>query len=149
PLEVLPRHGESFVLLKPDRPWWPTAGHGRTLRVPLSRLPDGFKPLLPKNKDGKLLLGYPLHVINPRSDESQPFLRPVTTFRCRFDVSDTHLEVHVPSMPPAIVQDWLRDQKRYGGWNITRLKSWLLLDDEAADLRDDDDVAAPEFVEIP
>lgn len=149
PMEVLPRHGESFVLLQPDRPWWPTAGHGRSLRVPLSRLPDGFKPQLAKNQGRKLLIGYPLHVINPRNEESQPFLRPVTTFRCRFDVSDTHLDIHVPSMPPAIVQDWLRDQKKYGGWDITRLKSWLLLDDETADLEDDDDVGAPEFVEIP
>ncbi len=149
PIEVLPRHGQSFVLLQPDRPWWPTAGHGRTLRIPLSRLPDDFKPLLAKNHGGKLLIGYPLHVIKPRNDEKQPFFRPVTTFRCRFDVSTTHVDIHVPSMPPAIVQDWLQEQKEYGGRDVARLKSWLLLDDQAADVEGDDDVAPPEFVEIP
>lgn len=149
PIEVLPRHGESFVLLQPDGPWWPSATHGRTLRIPLSLLPETFTPLLAKNAGRKLLLGYPLHVVNPRDSESQPFMRPVTTFRCRFQITERHLEVHIPSMPPAIVQDWLRDQKRYGGWEVARLKSWLLLEDEHADLEESDDVGSPEFVEIP
>lgn len=149
PVEFIPRYGESFVLLQPNGPWWPTASHGRTLRVPLSRLPEAFRPLLAKNVGRKLLLGYPIHVINPPDSEKQAFLRPVTTFRCRYQVTDTHLEVRVPSMPPAIVQDWLRDQKKYGGWDVARLKSWLLLEDEQAGLEDDDDVDPPEFVEIP
>lgn len=149
PIEFIPRHGESFVLLQPNGPWWPTSGHGRTLRVPLSRLPDAFKPLLAKNRGRKLLLGYPMHIINPPDSEKQAFLRPVTTFRCRFQVTDTHLEVRVPSMPPAIVQDWLRDQKKYGGWDVARLKSWLLLEDQQAGLEDDDDVDLPDFVEVP
>ena len=149
PVEVLPLHGETFVLLRPDQPWWPTTGHGRTIRVPLSRLPDGFKPQLAKNQGRKLLLGYPVHVVNPRSEDSQPFLRPVSTFRCNFNVSDSHLEIHVPSMPPAIVQDWLRDQKKYGGWNVANLKSWLLLEDDQAGVEDADDVESPELVEIP
>lgn len=149
PVEFIPRYGESFVLLQPDGPWWPTASHGRVLRVPLSRLPEAFRPLLAKNVGRKLLLGYPVHVINPSGAERQAFLRPVTTFRCQYLVTQTHLEIRIPSMPPAIVQDWLRDQKKYGGWDVARLKSWLLLEDEQAGLEDDDDVAAPDFVEIP
>src|SRR3546814_17243730 len=49
----------------------------------------------------------------------------------------------------SLVQDWLRDQKKYGGWDVARLKSWLLLEDEQAGLADDDDFNPPDFVEIP
>lgn len=149
PFDVLARHGDSFVFLQPDTPWWPTRPQGRILRVPLSRLPGAFQSVLAKNSGKKLLLGYPLHAIAPRNAESQPFFRPVSTFRCRFTMTETHLEILVPAMPPAIVQDWLRDQRKYGGWDITRLKSWLLLEDEQGGLREEDDVTPPDFVEMP
>jgi very-short-patch-repair endonuclease len=52
-------------------------------------------------------------------------------------------------MPPAIVEDWIRGQQKYGGWDAARLRSWLLLDDETSDLQDDDEMAAADFVEVP
>jgi hypothetical protein len=149
PFDVLARHGDGFILLQPDSPWWPMRTQGRILRIPLSRVPGAFQSVLAKNGGKKLLLGYPLHAVTSPNPESQPFFRPVSTFRCRFKVTETHLDILVPAMPPAIVQDWLRDQRKYGGWDVTRLRSWLLLEDERGDLQEGDDVTPPDFVEIP
>lgn len=149
PLGTLERHGDGFVFVQPDAPWWPTATQRRTIRVPQSRLPAGFQSLLSKSSGGTLILGYPIHAITPRGDDARPFFRPVSTFRCRFTMTDSHLKVFVPAMPPAIVRDWIGDERKYGGWDATRLRSWLLLEDERGDLRQEDDIAAAEFVEIP
>src|SRR3546814_97284 len=59
PFEVFSRHGESFICLQPDAPWWPTEGHGRILRIPLSRLPGGFQSALATNVGKRLFRGYP------------------------------------------------------------------------------------------
>jgi len=97
PFDVLARHGDGFVFLQPDAPWWPTRTRGRILRVPLSRVPGSFQSVLAKNNGKKLLLGYPLHAITPRNADTQPFFRPVTIFRSRFSVTETHLEILVPA----------------------------------------------------
>lgn len=149
PIDGLEGHGARFVFLQPDTPWWPIETGGRVLRVPRPYLPAEFQSMLAKSSSSKLLLGYPVHVITPRGDDAQPFFRPVSTFRCDYNLAETHLEVRVPALPPAIVQDWIRDQRTYGGWTSTRLRSWLLLEDEDGDVRDEDDFAPMDFVVIP
>ena len=143
------QYGDSFGLLEPDKPWWPTAERGRTLIVPLRKLPDGLRSLLAKQHSRHLLLGYPLHMVAPRNADSDVFIRPVSVFRCRYEQTDTHLRINVPVVRPTIVRDWLRDQVKYGGWNASRLLSWLLIEDETAGLQTEDDAEAPEFLEIP
>ncbi len=76
-------------------------------------------------------------------------IRPVSVFRCRYEQTDTHLRINVPVVRPTIVRDWMRDQVNYGGWNASRLLSWLLIEDETAGLQTEDDAEAPEFLEIP
>lgn len=142
-------HGKDFVFLQPDTPWWPTETGGRILRVPRPYLPAEFQSMLAKGSGRKLLLGYPIHAIMPPGDDANPFFRPVSTFRCDSILAQTHLEVRVPVLLPAIVQEWIRDQQTYGGWVSTRLRSWLLLQDEDGDVRDEDDFAPVGFVEVP
>ncbi len=143
------QYGESFVLLEPDKPWWPNAEQGRTLVVPLLRLPQEIRSRLAKQHSRHLLLGYPLHVVAPRNDETDVFIRPVSVFRCRYEQTDTHIRIKVPVARPTIVRDWLRDQTRYGGWRASRLLSWLLIEDETAGLDTEDEADAPDFLEIP
>ena len=143
------QYGENFVLLEPDQIWWPKAEQGRTLVVPLPRLPQEFRSRLARQHSRHLLLGYPLHVVAPRNDESDVSIRPVSVFRCRYEQTDTHLRISVPVARPTIVRDWLRDQVKYGGWNASRLLSWLLIEDETAGLSTEDEADAPDFIEIP
>ena len=88
-------------------------------------------------------------MVAPRNADSEVFIRPVSVFRCRYEQTDTHLRMSVPVVRPTIVRDWLRDQVKYGGWNASRLLSWLLIEDETAGLQTEDDAEAPEFLEIP
>ena len=143
------QYGESFVLLEPDKPWWPTIERGRTLIVPLPHLPQGLRSLLAKQHSRHLLLGYPLHIVAPRNSESDVFIRPVSVFRCRYEQTDTHLRMSVPVVRPTIVRDWLRDQVKYSGWNASRLLSWLLIEDETAGIQTEDDTEVLDFLEIP
>ncbi len=146
------QHGDTFMLIEPDKQWWPTAERGRTLTVPLSGLPVGFRSLAAKRDGGRLLLGYPLHMVTARDGEdSASFLRPVSVFRCRFDHTDSHLRIHVPAVGPAIVRDWLRDQVKYKGWEAARLLRWLRLeeDDDRGVGGDDEPVEDPDFLEVP
>jgi len=143
------QYGENFVLLEPDKPWWPKAERGRTLVVPLSRIPDGVRSRLARQNTRHLLLGYPLHVVAPRNGDTDASVRPVSVFRCRYDQTETHLLIRVPVTRPMIVRDWLRDQVRYSGWNASRLLSWLLIEDETAGLDTEDEAESPEFLEIP
>ena len=143
------QYGENFVLLEPDQPWWPKAEQGRTLVVPLPRLPQELRSRLARQHSRHLLLGYPLHVVAPRNEESDVSIRPVSVFRCRYEQTDTHIRIKVPVARPIIVRDWLRDQAKYGGWNASRLLSWLLIEDETADLDTEDEADAPDFLEIP
>ena len=143
------QHGENFVLLEPDKPWWPQAERSRTLMIPLPRLPQGLRSLLAKQHSRHLLLGYPLHTVAPRNEESDVFVRPVSVFRCRYEQTNTHLRINVPITRPTIVRDWLRDQVKYGGWDVSRLLSWLLIEDEAGGLETEDEAEAPDFLEIP
>ena len=143
------QYGDSFVLLEPDKPWWPKAEQGRTLIVPLSRVPDGVRSRLAKQNTRHLLLGYPLHMVAPRNEESDASIRPVAVFRCRYDQTESHLRIRVPVTRPMIVRDWLRDQVKYGGWKASRLLSWLLMEDETADLDTEDEAESPDFLEIP
>ena len=143
------QYGDSFGLLEPDKPWWPTTERGRTLIVPLPKLPHGLRSLLAKQHSQHVLLGYPLHMVAPRNADSDVFVRPVSVFRCRYKQTDTHLRINVPVVRPTIVRDWLRDQVKYNGWNASRLLSWLLIEDETAGLQTEDEAEAPEFLEIP
>ncbi|MCY4485996.1 MAG: hypothetical protein OXF11_02640, partial [Deltaproteobacteria bacterium] len=90
------QYGENFVLLEPDKPWWPKAERGRTLVVPLSRIPDGVRSRLARQNTRHLLLGYPLHVVAPRNGDTDASVRPVSVFRCRYDQTETHLLIRVP-----------------------------------------------------
>lgn len=143
------QYGENFVLLEPDKPWWPKAEQGRTLVVPLSRLPDGVRSRLAKQDNKHLLLGYPLHMVAPRSEASVASVRPVSVLRCRYDQTETHLRIRVPVSRPTIVREWLRDQVKYSRWNASRLLSWLLIEDETAGLDTEDEAESPDFLEIP
>lgn len=143
------QYGENFVLLEPDKPWWPKAEQGRTLVVPLLRLPQDLRSRLARQHSRHLLLGYPLHMVASRNDESDVFIRPVSVFRCRYEQTDTHLRIHVPVVRPTIVRDWLRDQVKYGGWRASRLLSWLLIEDKTAGLDTEDEADSPDFLEIP
>lgn len=143
------QYGDSFGLLEPDKPWWPTSELGRTLIVPLPKLPHGLRSLVAKQHSRHLLLGYPLHMVAPRMADTDVFIRPVSLFRCRYEQTDTHLRIKIPAVRPTIVRDWLRDQVKYGGWKASRLLSWLLIEDETAGLQTEDEADAPEFLEIP
>lgn len=149
PLESLPKFGKTFTLLRPDSPWWPSEKDGKVLRVSRSHLPEGLLEALAKNSGRKLLLGYPCLLVSPRDAESAPFLRPVATLRCTFRLTDTALDLRLPAVRPILNPDWLRDQKRFGGWDPARLRSWLLFEDETADVREEDDAVSPTFVDIP
>ena len=144
------QHGDTFMLIEPDKQWWPTAERGRTLTVPLSGLPPGFRSLAAKRDGGRLLLGYPLHMVATRDEEDSAFLRPVSVFRCRYEHTDSHLRIHVPAVGPAIVRDWLRDQVKYKGWEAARLLRWLRLEeDDRGEGQDDEPVEDPDFLEMP
>ena len=143
------QYGETFALLEPDKPWWPKTEEGRTLVVPLSRLPHGLRSRLAKQHSRHLLLGYPLHMVAPRNEESDASIRPVSVFRCRYEQTDAHLRISVPVARPTIVREWLRDQVKYNGWKASRLLSWLLIEDETAGLDAEDEAEAPDFQEIP
>lgn len=143
------KYGDTFVMLEPDKAWWPTAEQGRTLVIPLRRLPQGLRGLLAQQHSQHLLLGYPLHAVKPREEDSEVFIRPVSVFRCPYVQTETHLRIVVPVVRPTIVRDWLRDQVKYDGWKPARMLSWLLIEDEDAGLSVDDEADAPEFLEIP
>ena len=149
PYATLSNHGENFSLLQPDKPWWPTAERGRTLLVPLSRLQQGIRSRLIRQSDQHLLLGYPLYLIPQKHSESDALIRPVSVFRCRYEQADGHLVINIPVTRPMIVQDWLRGQVTYDGWHASRLLSWLLIEDEGADLRLEDDNQSRDFLDIP
>ena len=149
PYAMASTYGDHFSLLQPDKPWWPTAERGRTLLVPLSRLQPGVGSRLVRQSDRHLLLGYPLYLIPPKNSESDTLIRPVSVFRCRYEQADGHLVIHIPVARPMIVQDWLRGQVTYDGWNASRLLSWLLIEDETADLRPEDDNQSRDFLDIP
>ena len=149
PIETLSKAGQRFVLLQPDGPWWPTQERGRRLRISRSLLPPAFLETVAKSARRRLLLGYPLLLITPRDEDSEPFAKPVATIACNFDLSETALELDVPAVRPSINQDWLKEQKRYANWDTAELRSWLLFEDRGADVRPDDDVETPDFVEIP
>ena len=53
------QYGDSFGLLEPDKPWWPTAERGRTLIVPLPKLPDGLRSLSGETAQSAPALGLP------------------------------------------------------------------------------------------
>ena len=149
PYAMASNYGENFSLLQPDKPWWPTAERSRTLLVPLSRLQPGVRSRLVRQSDRHLLLGYPLYLVPPKNSESDTLIRPVSVFRCRYEQADGHLVIHIPVARPMIVQDWLRGQVTYDGWNASRLLSWLLIEDETADLWPEDDNQSPDFLDIP
>ena len=58
PIESLDKFGQTFTLLCPDGPWWPTSGQGSILHVPRERLPGRLQETLAKYIGGKLLIGY-------------------------------------------------------------------------------------------
>ena len=149
PYATVSKYGEHFSLLQPDKPWWPTAERGRTLLVPLTRLQPGIRSRLVRQSDQHLLLGYPLYLIPPKHSESDTLIRPVSVFRCLYEQADGCLVIYIPIARPMIVQDWLRGQVTYDGWNSSRLLSWLLIEDEAADLRPEDDNQSRDFLDIP
>lgn len=148
-LESLSKAGDSFILLRPDSPWWPTAGQSKTLRIARKHLSDRLIEILAKNSGRKLLLGYPSQLVTPRDEETSPFLLPIAGFRCSFRLTEAALELDVPVARPAINREWLKNQRRYTGWDPARLRSWLLFEDEQAEVRDEDDIETPELVEVP
>ncbi len=150
PIETLARCGERFLLLRPDQPWWPTQSAGRALRVSRQILPPAFLEALARHQGRKLLIGYPLLLVSPRQTDGDPFLRPVGTYACSFELGESDLRVDLPASPPSLNPAWLKDQVSYSRWtSATELRSWLLYEDDAADVRDDDDDSFPEFVEVP
>ena len=149
PYATASTYGESFSLLQPEKPWWPTPERGRTLLVPLSRLQPGISSRLVRQSDQYLLLGYPLYLVPPKNSESDTLIRPVSVFRCRYEQDDGHLVISIPVARPMIVRDWLRGQVTYGGWKASRLLSWLLIEDETADLQPEDDNQSRDFLDVP
>jgi very-short-patch-repair endonuclease len=149
PVESLPRHGRSFVLLQPDSLWWPGERQSQTLTISRSRLSEGMLEALAKNSGRSLILGYPCLLVSPRDTDSAPFLRPVATLRCRFRLTDTALELRVPAIRPTLNPDWLTEQKRHGGWDVGRLRSWLLLEDESNPAPEEEDIDTAAFVDFP
>ncbi len=143
------QHGDSFMLIEPDKQWWPTAECGRTLTVPLSGISPGFLSLVAKRDGEHLLLGYPLHMIASRDGENSAFVRPVSVFRCRYEHTDSHLRIHVPAVGPAIVREWLNDQVKFKGWETARLLNWLRIEEDDRGAMQDDLGEGPDFLEMP
>ncbi len=148
PIESLSKANQSFVLIQPDAPWWPTEGHGRRLRIARSAIPGPFQESLAKASGGKLLLGYPNLLVTPRDSEADPFLRPVAVYPCRFSVNEEGLSFEVPAIAPNLNYEWLRDQRRFSRWDPARLRSYLLYEEADLDLAEEDEASAPGFLEV-
>ena len=149
PRSFASKYGEQFSLLQPDKPWWPTAERGRSLVLPLSRLQPGIRSRLVRQSNSYLLVGYPLHIVPVKNPDRDTLIRPVWVFRCRYRLTDGNLTISIPVTQPTINHSWLRDQANYGGWNASRLLSWLLFEDDKADLNPDEDHQTREFLDIP
>ena len=109
----------------------------------------GFQAKLAKQNSRHLLLGYPLYLVTPRSQENSTFIFPISVFRCRYEYTDSHMRIHVPAVEPVIVREWLNDQVKYKGWGMARLLDWLRVGEndreKVLDLSDE----IPDFLEIP
>lgn len=149
PTESLERYGERFVFLRPDRPWWPTASHGRRLRIARHHMPPALLERVSKHSGRKLLLGYPTQLVMPRGDDARPFLRPIATFQCAFEATEAAIELTLLSTRPTLNRGWLRDQKQYARWDPSRLRSFLLFEDEDTGIAEEDDLGSPVFLEVP
>lgn len=148
PVASLGKNGRSFVLVRPDAPWWPIEGRGRVLRIRRDLLPDAFLEALARHDGKTLRLGYPLQLVAAEGEGTEPFLRPIATLRGAFSLTDTALLVSLPPARPTLNADWLKGQRRSGRWSADRLRSWLLFEDESADVHEEDEVAPAGFVDM-
>ncbi|WP_109793984.1 AAA domain-containing protein [Minwuia thermotolerans] len=149
PIESLGKANQSFVLIQPDAPWWPTEARGRRVRIARAAVPGPFQETLAKASGGKLLLGYPNLLVTPRDPESDPFLRPAAVYPCRFTFNEEGLSFEIPAASPNLNYEWLRDQGRFAKWDPARLRGYLLYEDPDLDLGEEDEAPQAAFLEAP
>lgn len=118
--QVPDRHGTQFLLLRPDRAWWPTDGQAVRLRVGAAHLPPTLLEALYARRGEPVMLGYPLAVF---THDGETYLRPVGVLACAWSVGPGgDLTLRPQGTSPVLNPDWIGAIRR--NRTLARIMVW-------------------------